>query len=102
MKMKNSSFQTRDLPMAAFLVTIGYPLLAYNRIGTILFFESPEAAANDAPSYMQGAEVAAREFYASLRDLKSLIHSGQEQATNMKMKKENRIEHKISRHPQQI
>ena len=87
--MKNPPFRTRDLPIAAFLVTIGYPLLAVEPIGPNLIFQFPAQASRDAPGYLQGAQVPAREFYASLRDLKALIHGTYEQFAKMKMKEQN-------------
>jgi hypothetical protein len=89
MKMNKLLFRTRDLPMAAFLVTIGHPLIACEPSGAVLIFEFPAEAANDAPAYLQGGRVPAREFYAALRDLKSLIHGTSRQFANMKMKEQN-------------
>lgn len=78
MKMNTSRYQTRDLPTAAFLVTVGYPLLAAQTAGGNLVFEFPSEAAQAATRYFQGATVPAREFYGSIRDLKALIHNRRE------------------------
>ena len=73
--MNMSDFQTRDFPLAAFLMTLGFPLLGTESRGHNLIFCFPSNAADAAPRYLQGEKVPARAFYASIRDLKSLIHS---------------------------
>ena len=73
--MNMNDFQTRDFPLAAFLMTLGFPLLGTESRGHNLIFCFPSTAADAAPRYLQGEKVPARAFYASIRDLKSLIHS---------------------------
>ena len=70
-----NNFQTRDFPLAAFLVTLGFPLVETQSRGSSLIFCFPSTAADAAPRYLQGEKVPARAFYASIRDLKSLIHN---------------------------
>ena len=68
-------FKTRDFPLAAFLITLDFPLLETQSRGTSLIFCFPSTAADAAPKYLQGEKVPARAFYASIRELKSLIHN---------------------------
>ncbi len=82
-------FQTRDFPLAAFLMTLGFPLLGTESRGTSLLFCFPPTAADAAPRYLQGEKVPARAFYASIRDLKSLIHSRPQRAVKMNMQETN-------------
>jgi len=82
-------FQTRDFPLAAFLMTLGFPLLGTESRGNSLLFCFPPTAADAAPRYLQGEKVPARAFYAAVRDLKSLIHSRCSSADRMKIKNED-------------
>ncbi len=88
-RMKMKTFQTRDFPLAAFLMTLGFPLLGTESRGTSLLFCFPPAAADAAPGYLQGEKVPARAFYASIRDLKSLIHNRPHGAAKMNIKEKN-------------
>ena len=93
--MNMRDFQTRDFPLAAFLMTLGFPLLGTESRGTSLLFCFPPTAADAAPRYLQGEKVPARAFYASIRDLKSLIHSRPQSAAKMNMQEQ----HENSRRP---
>ena len=73
-----STFQTRDFPLAAFLITLGYPLKETKCVGTSLLFCFPPPAADVAPLYIQGERVSARAYYSAIKDLKSLIHNSRE------------------------
>ncbi len=84
-----NDFRTRDFPLAAFLMTLGFPLLGTESRGTSLLFCFPPTAADAAPRYLQGEKVPARAFYASIRDLKSVIHSRPPKAANMNMQETN-------------
>jgi len=77
-------FQTRDFALSAFLMTLGFPLLETQSRGTSLIFCFPPTAGDAAPRYLQGEKVPARAFYASIRDLKSLIHNRPPSAAKMK------------------
>ena len=83
--MNIHDFQTRDFPLAAFLMTVGFPLLETKPKGSSLLFCFPPTAADAAPRYLQGEKVPARAFYASIRDLKSLIHNRPQSAAKMNM-----------------
>ena len=83
--MNMHNFQTRDFPLAVFLMTLGFPLLGTESRGTSLLFCFPPTAADAAPRYVQGEKVPARAFYASIRDLKSVIHSRPQSAAKMNM-----------------
>ncbi len=84
-----NDFGTRDFPLAAFLITLGFPLLETRSRGTSLIFCFPPTAADAAPRYLQGEKVPARAFYASIRDLKSLIHNRPHSAAKMNMQEKN-------------
>ena len=84
-----STFQTRDFPLAAFLMTLGFPLLGTESRGNSLLFCFPSTAAAAAPRYLQGEKVPARAFYASIRDLKSVIHNRPHSAAKINMKEEH-------------
>ena len=86
--MNMNDFQTRDFPLAAFLMTVGFPLLETKPKGSSLIFCFPSTAADAAPRYLRGEKVPARAFYASIRDLKSLIHNRPQSAANMKRENE--------------
>jgi len=75
MKIKTEHFKTSDLSLAAFLMTLDFPLLKTEGNGRRVAFHFPSTAAEAAPGYLQGNKVSARAFSAALRDLKSLIHS---------------------------
>ena len=77
-----STFQTRDFPLAAFLITLGYPLKETKSIGTSLLFCFPPDAYDAAPLYIQGERVSARAYYSAIKDLKSLIHNSREARIN--------------------
>ena len=62
-------FRTRDFPLAAFLITIGFPMKDTESVGTSLIFCFPPDAADAAPLYIQGERVSARAFYSSIKDL---------------------------------
>ncbi len=82
-------FQTRDFALSAFLMTLGFPLKETKSIGSSLLFCFPPPAADAAPRYIQGEKVSARAFYASIRDLKSLIHNRPQSAAKMNMQEKN-------------
>ncbi len=84
-------FQTRDFSLAAFLITLGFPLKETRSRGTSLLFCFPSTAADAAPRYLQGEKVQARAFYAAIKDLKSLIHNRREASINDQETNENRI-----------
>ena len=69
------NFTTSDLSLAAFLMTLDFPLLKTEGNGRRVAFHFPSTAAEAAPGYLQGEKVSARTFSAAMRDLKSLIHS---------------------------
>ncbi len=73
-----STFQTRDFPLAAFLITLGFPLKETKSVGTSLLFCFPPPAAAAAPLYIQGERVSARAYYSSIKDLKTVIHNSRE------------------------
>jgi len=75
-----NNYKTRDFATAAFLMTEGLPLLETEKSGTSLIFRFPSTAYELAPQYLQGAKVPARAFYASIKDLKSLIHNSRREA----------------------
>ncbi len=83
--MKN--FTTSDLSLAAFLMTLDFPLLKTEGNGRRVAFHFPSTAVEAAPGYLQGEKVSARAFSAALRDLKSLIHSQRKNTMKMEMKK---------------
>jgi len=87
--MTMNDFQTRDFSLAAFLITLGFPLLETLSRGTSLIFCFPSTAGEAAPRYLQGEKVPARAFYASIRDLKSLIHNRPQNAAKMNMQETN-------------
>ena len=87
--MNMNDFQTRDFSLAAFLMTLGFPLLETQSRGRSLIFCFPPTAGDAAPRYLQGEKVPARAFYASIRDLKSLIHNRPQSAAKMKMQETN-------------
>ena len=87
--MNMNDFQTRDFSLAAFLMTLGFPLLGTRRRGSSLIFCFPSTAADAAPGYLRGEKVSARAFYSSVKDLKSLIHSRCPSTDRMKMKDED-------------
>ena len=89
--MNMNDFQTRDFSLAAFLITLGFPLKETKSIGTSLLFCFPPPAADAAPRYIQGEQVSARAFYASIKDLKSLIHNSREARINEQEQNENSI-----------
>ena len=65
---------TTDLGCAAFLMTRGHPLLKVERgAGGRCTFRFPAAAREIAQGFYAGAQVPARAFANSLRDLKTLI-----------------------------
>ena len=68
-------FKTSDLSLAAFLMTLDFPLLKTEGNGRRVVFYFPSTAAEAATGYLQGEKVSARAFSAAMRDLKSLIHS---------------------------
>ena len=76
-------FTTSDLSLAAFLMTLDFPLLKTEGNSRRVVFHFPSTAAEVAPGYLQGVKVSARAFSAAVRDLKSLIHG---RADKMKMK----------------
>ncbi len=82
--MKN--FKTSDLSLAAFLMTLDFPLLKTEGNGRRVAFHFPSTAAEAAPGYLQGEKVSARAFSAALRDLKSLIHSQRNKTMKMEIK----------------
>jgi len=84
-------FRTRDFSLAAFLITLGFPLKETKSVGTSLLFCFPPAAADAAPLYIQGERVSARAFYSAIKDLKSLIHNSREARINEKDKNEDRL-----------
>ena len=71
-------FRTRDFPLAAFLITLGFPLKETKSVGTALLFCFPSDAYNAAPLYIQGERVQARAFYSAIKDLKTVIHNSRE------------------------
>ena len=71
-------FRTRDFPLAAFLITIGFPLKETKSVGTSLLFCFPPPAADAAPRYIQGERVSARAYYSAIKDLKTVIHNSRE------------------------
>ena len=93
--MNMNDFRTRDFPLAAFLMTLGFPLLGTDSRGHNLISCFPSNAADAAPRYLQGEKVPARAFYPSIRDLKSLIHSRPQSAAKMNMQEQ----HENSRRP---
>jgi len=83
------NFKTSDLSVAAFLMTLDFPLLKTEGNGRRVVFYFPSTAAEAAPGYLRGEKVSARAFSASVRDLKSLIHSQQRSGNRMNMEYEN-------------
>ena len=69
-------YRTKELPLAAFLVTKGYELrgLLSGQPGQRIFVFGDEVLP-DAQAYFRNAPVPARAYAASLRDLKQLLHS---------------------------
>jgi len=87
--MKMQNFTTSDLSLAAFLMTLDFPLMKTEGNGRRVAFHFPSTAAEAAPGYLQGEKVSARAFSAALRDLKSLIHSQRNKTMKMEMKNED-------------
>ena len=75
------NFTTSDLSLAAFLMTLDFPLLKTEGNGKRIVFYFPSTAAEAAPGYLRGEKISARAFSAAVRDLKSLIHSQQRSGT---------------------
>jgi hypothetical protein len=72
------AYTTRDLGIGAFLLAKGYSLLGITPDhGTHrrVFHFTPEAAAV-AESFFTGAQVDARLYFNSIRNLKTLLHRG--------------------------
>ena len=92
MKMKN--FRTSDLSLAAFLMTLDFPLLKTEGNGRRVAFHFPSTADEAAPGYLQGEKVSARAFSAAMRDLKSLIFSQQRGVTRMNMETKENAEYR--------
>lgn len=67
-------FQTSDLHLAAYLLTIGRPLRRMNGAGNRHTFDFANVAAADVTAFYSGAQVDARLLLSSLRDLKGLMH----------------------------
>lgn len=84
-------FRTRDFSLAAFLITLGFPLKETKSVGTSLLFCFPPDAADATPLYIQGERVSARAFYSAIKDLKSLIHNSREARINRQETNENRL-----------
>jgi len=64
---------TTDLSCAAYLMARGYPLVRVERQASRrCVFHFPSNARADAQGFYQGAQVPARAFANSLRDLKTL------------------------------
>lgn len=82
-------FRTRDFPLAAFLITLGYPLKETKSVGTSLLFCFPPPAVDAAPRYIQGERVSARAYYSAIKDLKTVIHNSRE--ARIQDKNENSI-----------
>ncbi len=80
-------FKTSDLSLAAFLMTLDFPLLKTDGNGRRVVFYFPSTAAEAAPGYLRGEKVSARAFSASVRDLKSLIHSQQRSGNSMNIER---------------
>ena len=85
--MNMQNFTTSDLSLAAFLMTLDFPLLKTEGNGRRVAFHFPSTAAEAAPGYLQGEKVSARAFSAALRDLKSLIHSQQRSGNSMNIER---------------
>jgi len=81
------NFTTSDLSLAAFLMTLDFPLLKTEGNGRRVAFHFPSTAIEAAPGYLQGEKVSARTFSAALRDLKSLIHSQQRSGNSMNIER---------------
>jgi len=81
------NFKTSDLSVAAFLMTLDFPLLKTEGNGRRVVFHFPSTATEAAPGYLQGEKVSARAFSASVRDLKSLIHSQQRSGNSMNIER---------------
>ena len=67
-------FQTSDLHLAAYLLTVGRPLRRMNGAGSRHTFTFANVAASDVTGFYSGAQVDARLLLSSLRDLKGLMH----------------------------
>jgi len=80
--MKMNLFRTRDFPLAALLITLGFPLKETKSVGTSLLFCFPPPAADAAPLYIQGERVSARAYYSAIKDLKTIIHNSREVRIN--------------------
>ena len=76
--MNMNDFRTRDFPLAAFLITLGFPLKETRNKGTSLLFCFPPPAVDAAPLYIQGERVSARAYYSAIKDLKTVIHNSRE------------------------
>ena len=85
------TFQTRDFPLAAFLITLGFPLKETKSVGTSLLFCFPPDAYDAAPLYIQGERVSARAYYSAIKDLKSIIHNSREARINRQENNDNRL-----------
>jgi hypothetical protein len=70
----STEYQTTDLGLAAFLVTLRHPLTGLGGTGGgRRTFHFPAEARRDAAAYYQKALVPARDYFTAVRDLKALV-----------------------------
>jgi hypothetical protein len=74
--MTTTAFQTTDLNLAAYLITLGYLLTRVDGMpGQRRTFHFPQTAEPDTASFYQHGAVPARALANALRDLKPRIRS---------------------------
>jgi Domain of unknown function (DUF5659) len=74
--MDKQEWSTRGLAQAAYLLCIGHKLLRLDGVpgSRIFVFEETETIDRDARAFFQGATYSVQLFYASLCNLKRLMH----------------------------
>jgi hypothetical protein len=81
--MSSPPFKTSDLGIAAFLITIGFPLQSSERRGKFVEFIFPSTAADVAESFYAGATAPASTFLDSYRKLRTIISNLQKGAKEL-------------------
>ena len=83
----NTTYQTTELEVAAFLKARGHRLLDARPQGSLVRFGFADSAGEDVQEYFSGAAVSARELFEAHRHLRALIqqlkqHSYQKNGTD--------------------
>ncbi len=69
----NTTYQTTELELAAFLKARGHRLLDARPQGRLVLFSFDDSASADVQAYFSSAEVSARELFEAHRHLRALI-----------------------------